>query len=384
MLKQLLFTLFSITLSSLPLTGCGGGSSTTPEGSTVSQVSVGKKIFFDTNLSSNANQSCSTCHDPAHGFADPRVSKSAPVSEGSVSGAFGNRNAPTSAYASAITQFGLSTTPTVETASKYQGGQFLDGRRENLVAQAKDPFLNPVEMNNTDAADVVNKVRNATYANEFIELFGANAFDDIPTAYNNIATAIGAFESSSEMNPFSSKFDAVMASQASFTASEQRGFDLFKGTKAKCANCHTVNPAGGAPSIFSDFKYYNIGTPANPDNPVYATDSTFVDQGLASNSNIDTLDIATEKGKFRTPTLRNIELTSPYMHNGVYETLKETITHYDITVTNADGLNVSTEPEVTENIASELNYGLYTPLGLTEEEYIDLENFMKTLTDGFM
>lgn len=380
---QRITVLLPVLLSTLNLIACGGGNGAPATGSTATQQSVGKKIFFDTNLSSNANQSCSTCHDPAHGFADPAVSKSAPVSEGSVAGLFGNRNAPTVAYASAIPEFRLSTTQHVETDSKYEGGQFLDGRRADLVAQAKDPFLNPVEMKNIDAADVVDKVQNASYASEFLEVFGANAFADIPAAYDHIATALSAFESSAEVNPFTSKFDAVMAAQASFTASEQRGFDLFKGDKAKCANCHSVNSPDASFSLFTDFKYFNIGTPANPDNPVYSTNNAFIDSGLASNPNIDAADSATERGKFRTPTLRNVGLTAPYMHNGVYATLNEVIKHYDITIPNADGFG-PLNPEVTENIANELNYGSYTVLGLTDDEYTDLENFMLTLTDGFM
>lgn len=381
---QRIGVLLSLAIGSLVTISCGGGGSSTPStdngntGNSPTAVSVGRQIFFDTNLSSNANQSCASCHDPEHGFADPDVSVTAPVSEGSVANTFGNRNAPTSAYASFIPNFGLSTTPTVETASKYQGGQFLDGRREDLVAQAKDPFLNPVEMNNTDAAEVVSKVQTADYADEFLEVFGDNAFDDTTTAYDMIASAIAAFEASTEMNPFSSKFDAVMASEDSFTASEQRGFDLFTGTRAKCANCHIVNPAGGGPALFTDFKYFNIGTPINPDNPVYLVDSGFVDEGLAANPEIDPADPASERGKFRTPTLRNIELTAPYMHNGVYATLEEVIRHYDIQVTQE-----FITPEIRDNIASELNPGTFTSLGLLPEEYIDLENFMKTLTDGY-
>lgn len=379
---QRIWLLMSITIITLAIFSCGGGdgsSQSSGASNSPTVISVGRKIFFDTNLSSNGNQSCASCHDPEHGFADPDASVTAPVSEGSIANAFGNRNAPTAAYASFIPDFGLSTTPTMETASKYHGGQFLDGRRADLVAQAKDPFLNPVEMNNVDAVEVVNKVQNADYADEFLQVYGDNAFDDTTAAYDRIASAIAAFESSTEMNPFSSKFDAVMASEASFTASEQRGFDLFTGTQAKCANCHIVSPAGGGSALFSDFKYFNIGTPANPDNPVYLVDSGFVDDGLAANPEIDVADTTTERGKFRTPTLRNIELTAPYMHNGVYATLEEVIRHYDIQVAN----EFPPLPEVTDNIALELNAGTFVGLGLQPQDYTNLENFMRTLTDGY-
>ncbi len=371
----------TLIVTTLTLSACGGGGgSSSSSGSTATTVSVGKKIFFDANLSSNSNQSCGDCHDPASGFADPDVTTSAPVSEGSVTGSFGNRNAPTAAYASLIPVFVKTPTTTDDgTVSNYQGGQFLDGRRSTLAEQAKDPFLNPVEMNNVDKADVVSKVQNSSYADDFEEVFGANAFDDVDQAYDNIAGAIAAFETSSEMNPFTSKFDAVMAGNASFTASEQRGFDLFTGTTAKCSNCHTVNSPDASGSQFTDFNYFNIGTPANLLNPIYTGNPGFVDQGLADNTAVPGAEKSVEAGKFRTPTRRNIELTAPYMHNGVFTTLEEVAQHYDIDV--ANGFST---PEVSANIANELDVG-GSGLGLAAPgDYEDLRDFMLTLTDGFM
>ncbi len=337
---------------------------------------LGKILFFDSNLSSNNNQSCASCHDPATGFADPNVSKTAPVSMGSVTGAFGNRNAPTAAYAFFTPAF-TKTQPhtTVDgTVSNYQGGQFLDGRRDNLMMQAKDPFLNPVEMNNANAAEVVNKVSNSSYASDFIAVFGTGAFDNIDTAYDSIAMAIAAFEASDEVNLFTSKFDDVRNGTATFSASEQRGFKLFTSTKAKCANCHTIPDTGTI--LFTNHRYYNIGTPSNPDNPAVQAYSAYIDTGLAENiSVIDAGDAVSEAGKFRTPTLRNIEKTAPYMHNGVYQTLEQVIRHYDIMVSQQ-----FITPEVDNEIANELiNNG--NPLGLQTEEITDLVAFMKTLTD---
>ena len=377
---------FVIFLSTIIISACGSSGGNNDESdnnantSTPTLQSLGKALFFDTSLSSEGNQSCGSCHDPASGFADPNVSKTAPVSEGSVAGRFGNRNAPTAAYAAFIPDFVKRATQTVNnTISNYQGGQFLDGRRSNLIEQAKDPFLNPVEMNNIDAADVVSKVQNAAYADDFESVFGADAFADTTTAYNNIATAIAAFESSAEVNPFSSKFDAVIAGQATFNASEQRGFDLFKGAKAKCANCHTVKDPADQ-SLFTDFNYYNIAIPLNPANPAFVADNNFRDGGLGDSPVLtDPAEQAAEQGKFRTPTLRNIALTAPYMHNGAYDTLEDVIRHYDITA--ADTFFT---PEVENDIAIELNYHTDNGLGLQPDEYDDLEAFMLTLTDGFI
>lgn len=371
-------------LSTLSLASCGGGGGggdDNDDKSSASMRSVGKKLFFDENLSRNGNQSCGSCHDPAFGFTDPNATAAAPVSEGSVPGSFGNRNAPTAAYAALIPQFIPLMTQTVDlTVSNFQGGQFLDGRASTLVEQAKAPFLNPMEMNNLDKADVVSKVQNASYADDFIDVFGANAFANVDLAYDNIAAAIAAFETSSEVNPFSSKFDAVMAGNASFNASEQRGFDLFTGAimpDAKCANCHTVNSPGDG-SLFTDFNYYNIGVPVNTDNPAYIANNAFRDGGLGDSTAIPMANRPAELGKFRTPTLRNIELTAPYMHNGVHATLDDVIQHYDIDV--ANGFIV---PEVGTNIANEMDEGGFTGLGLQPQDYDDLEAFMLTLTDGY-
>ncbi|MEN8803322.1 MAG: cytochrome c peroxidase, partial [Thiogranum sp.] len=376
-------TLSIISFAAILSAGCGGGSggstNNTPA-NTASIVSVGRAIFFDENLSSGGNQSCASCHDPAAGFADPGTSAMAPVSEGSTGGEFGNRNAPTAAYASFSPRFRLTVTATSsEDGSRYEGGQFLDGRRSDLVAQAKDPFLNPVEMNNADAAEVVNKVRSAGYVNDFLSVFGANALDDSAIAYDFIAQALAAFETSPEVNRFTSKFDAFLIGQYAMTASEMNGLNVFSGNKAKCANCHVIDNPTGGPALFTNFKYFNVGTPVNTMNPAYVIDSTFRDEGLAMNSNIDPADLATERGKFKVPSLRNIELTAPYMHNGVYETLDEVVTHYDIIV--ADSFHVA---EINENIASELNPFSDMGLGISTQEKTDLINFMKTLTDGYM
>lgn len=371
----------AILISTVLINACGsGGGSSSASTDPVNTRSVGKKLFFDTSLSSNGNQSCASCHDPASGFADPDVTSTAPVSEGSVANAFGNRNAPTSAYAAFIPDFERITSSTDDgTVSQFRGGQFLDGRSIDLIEQAKAPFLNPMEMNNSVKADVVSKVSQAAYASEFRHVFGENIFSDTDMAYDKIAIAIASFEASSEMNPFSSKFDAVMEGQTNFTLSEQRGFDLFKGTKAKCANCHTVNSPNAEGSLFTDFNYFNIGTPVNTDNPAYVDDNSFRDGGLGDSPIItDAMQQAAQAGKFRTPTLRNIELTAPYMHNGVYQTLEEVIRHYDIQIANEFVI-----PEINANIANELNAGSFMGLDLQPQDYTDLENFMLTLTDGY-
>ncbi len=366
------------------LAACGGGDSPpppaptqtppppiTPQAGTMEEL--GRALFFDANLSQPAGQACASCHDPAAGFADP--DQGSPTSEGAVAGRFGGRNAPTAAYAFLSPAFAFTSDPADPLTLFYQGGQFLDGRALDLVEQARGPFLNPIEMNNPDKAAVVNKVRNSSYAGIFVYLFGANAFDDVDTAYDNIAAAIAEFEKSAEMNPFSSRFDAYQAGLVTLTAQEALGLDVFR-NKGKCAGCHTIpdvlpNPTA-PPASFTNFRYFNLGVPKNPNNPFYTQDpafnpdgASFVDYGLGG-----AVKVAAENGKFKTPTLRNIALTAPYMHNGVFNTLEEVVDFYND--------NSVFTPEVDNDITPDVG-----GLDLTPEEKAALVAFLKMLTDGY-
>ena len=393
-------------LSVLLLSGCGGGgggggSSAPASGTTKAQL--GRKIFFDENLSSEQDQSCATCHDPVAAFADPAVTKAAPVSPGSAgtNTTFGDRNAPTAAYASFTPAFSTLVAASVsqsgETDSKYRGGQFLDGRASTLEDQAKGPFTNPAEMNLPDAAAVVAVVENASYAGDFRTHYGAGAFDNVTTAFNNIADAIATFERSSELNPFTSKYDAYLAGSYTLTAAEARGLALFKDANpggAKCANCHTLDDTVGSDpsdSLFTNFEYYNIGSPVNAGTPTSVAD----DLGLGGSGATGEVG---EQGKFRVPTLRNVELTAPYMHNGVFETLEEVIRHYDLFGSGnlPDPEVGGTDREVADPLIADeledpnnlLGLGLdVTPINpptVQSNDYTDLEAFMMTLTDGYM
>ncbi|MDH5631685.1 MAG: c-type cytochrome [Gammaproteobacteria bacterium] len=329
---------------------------------------LGQAIYFDTSLSSPPGQSCASCHADNAGFADPN--RNLPVSEGVISGRFGNRNSPTTSYAAFIPPFQLVNDIG---GDFYIGGQFMDGRASTLEDQAKAPFLNPLEMNNPDKASVVLAVSRANYAADFRVLFGDNIFNNVDRAYDRIAEAIAAFERSTFFSPFSSKFDAFQRGVVMLTASELRGSLLFIG-KAECARCHE-SPAGGA-DVGSDFRYHNIGVPPNPNNPFLylgpefnPEGMSFVDMGLGG-----VLGLASENGKFRTPTMRNIALTPPYMHNGVFDTLEQVIQFYNRR--DVDGV----VPEVADNIDNIDNIG---ELGLTDAEVQDLIAFLNTMTDGF-
>ena len=164
----------------------------------------------------------------------------------------------------------------------YIVGQVVDGRASNLVEQAKGHFLNDKEMAHTSELDVIQKISNASYATQFEEVYGSGSLGNVSEAYKQVADAIAAFESTSKFSLFTSNFDYVMTGAATFTTAEQTGFNLFKTTgKGKCGECHKLEPAN-AP-LFTNFTYFNIGTPINPNNP----DSS-IDIGLAGNANITT------------------------------------------------------------------------------------------------
>jgi cytochrome c peroxidase len=346
------------------------GACVADESITVTKTVLGKLLYFDTNLSTPAGQSCASCHAPDSGFADP--DHDLPVSRGVIFDRFGNRNSPTAAYMAFSPDFHYDADDGV-----FVGGQFWDGRAKDLVEQAKGPFLNPLEMNNADEAEVVGKVAASEYAALFERVYGVGALDDVATAYGQIAEAIAAYEKSAEVNRFTSKFDAVMAGKATFTAAEQRGLELFDDPeKGNCAACHVSTGSGSTPALFTDFTYDNLGVPRNPDNPFLKLPAAlnpdgadFIDLGLGG-----VLKDAAENGKFKVPTLRNIAVTAPYMHNGVFATLQEVVEFY-----NARDLGGFPAPEVAENVNTE-ELG---DLGLTEDEILDLVAFLETLTDGY-
>ena len=351
-----------------------------------SQEELGKLLFFDTDLSTPQGQSCASCHDPDFGFADPDSSRA--VSMGAIHERFGNRNSPTAAYAAYSPDFHYD-----EDEGMYIGGQFWDGRAANLAEQAKGPFLNPLEMNNPGKLIVIQKIRDSDYADLFEDVYGEDALDDVEMAYDQVADAIATFEMTDELNRFSSKYDKYLAGEVSLTKEEKRGLKLFNNPKkGNCAACHpsTVGPYTDKP-LFTDFTYDNLGVPSNlgmlgdsselmnyypfyypPIAPNFNPDGlNFVDYGLGG-----IVMIPDEMGKMKVPTLRNVAITSPYMHNGAFMTLKEVVHFYNTRDVPDNGWPA---PEVNMNVNTE-ELG---DLGLTDCQEDAIVAFMETLTDGY-
>jgi cytochrome c peroxidase len=368
---------------------------------------LGSLLYQDKNLSLNHNQACASCHSlkpitvcgqNATSFVDPdNVKKKTPVSSGSQVGAFGGLNAPSAGYAAFSPPFHLD-----NSTGMYVGGQFWNGRAADLVAQAKGPLLNPLEMAMPSAWAVIERLKtNARYVKSFKQLYNINistipAYNPqaqapalVDVAYDRLAHAIAEFEKSPSFYKFNSKFDFVTAGLTKFSKTETQGKALFEG-KAKCSTCHTSDikvDANGKklPPLFTDFTYDNVGVPYNSSIPNLPA----ANLGLGGRADIAANDAnGLEIGKHKVATLRNIALTAPYGHNGVFKDLAQVVHFYNtrdtlgVVASSQDagfGMTGWPVPEVPNNLnVTELGH-----LGLSATEEKALVAFLKTLTDDY-
>jgi len=340
--------------------------------------SLGQALFFDKNLSLTRNQSCSSCHEPAMAFTDGRDNGvSGAVSLGDDGRSLGNRNTPTITYASHIPAFHQNEN------DEYIGGFFLDGRSTTMDEQAREPFLNPIEMAMPDGATVVARVReNPVYERALQANFGEAVFSDDERAFDAIAASIVAFESSESFATFDSKYDRYLRGEYTLTAQEEIGRLLFFSQLVNCHSCHLSDLRETANrELFSNQKYINIGIPVNHVIRDKNGDSS-PDVGLLANPQVND---PSQAGKFRVPSLRNVAVTGPYMHNGVFQDLETAILFYDKYLLSTAGSRTNPEtgaewgePEVAENIDLPL---LRVGQPITPERAGALAAFLRTLTD---
>jgi cytochrome c peroxidase len=394
MRKKILFSLVLAVVAILLLAAAvAAQSSLTPE------QELGKAIFFDQDLSLNYNQSCAACHGPEAGWTGPESFTNAhgAVYEGSIPGAFGDRKPPSAAYAT------QSPILYMDKKGTFVGGNFWDGRATGEMLgspsaeQAKGPFLNPKEQALPSADELVARVCAASYGDLFREVWGDAACDpaNVAAAYDDIGLSIAAYEGSTEVNAFSSKFDYSLMSKTTLSKQEREGFALFMG-KGKCKLCHIPT---GKEALFTDYTFDNLGIPKNPENPATIADPTFADPGLGGflATRADYAPYAAANwGKFKVPTLRNVGLGLPgivkaYGHNGYFKTLEGIVHFYntrdvldtcpgDYTEAEALAANCWPAPEVSDN----LNTAELGNLGLSPAEEAAIVAFMKTLSDGYV
>ncbi|MGR3759264.1 cytochrome-c peroxidase [Roseobacteraceae bacterium NS-SX3] len=341
---------------------------------------LGEALFFDENLSRNRSQSCATCHDPAQGFADGRRTAAGAFSLGDDGHSLGDRNAPSAAYAAFAPPFHRTED------GGWAGGMFWDGRAKGLAEQAGGPPLNPVEMGMPDKAAVAARLKeDPAYAEAFGTLFGAGVLDDPAAAYGAMAQAIAAFERTAVFAPFDSKYDRFLRGEAELSEQEELGRLLFFSEQfTNCNQCHQLKRSPLDPAeTFTDYSYHNIGVPENArgraENGVAPGT---VDEGLLANPAVDD---PAQRGKFKTPTLRNVAVTGPYMHNGVFQDLRTVVQFYNRYNSKAAGAQMNPEtgqpwgkPQAEETLSvKELTHGP----ALDSRRVDALVAFLRTLTD---
>lgn len=397
-------TLLSISLAALVvITGCSKDNDTTTDAPSLSKAQLGEKLFFDKNLSLTRQTSCATCHDPEHGFVDARFSEQGTDQSIFIHGAFsvgdddvslGGRNAPTATYAQFTPDFGKNTN------DEYLGGQFHDGRADSLKIQAMGPPLDGAEMQMPDKANVVERIQeNESYIAAFKNLYGDSIFDDINATYESMAESIAKFEKTEVFAPFDSKYDRFLScreegvstntclSADNWTTEEELGYSLFfSEANTNCAQCHSINSSGEAPSheLFTNFKYENIGTPRN----IAAMDARAAlglqDANATFKGLGGTVNEPAQLGKTKVPTLRNIAVTAPYMNNGVFKELRTVIEFYDHMADNDDHPNnpETGTPWVANDNNTTINHTLLqNTQALDDVKIRALEAFLRTLTD---
>lgn len=415
---------------------------------------LGKLILFDENLSVNRNEACAFCHMPETGFTGPvsALNMTTVAYPGSVRTRFSNRKPQTHTYATY--------TPVLHynaNQADFVGGAFWDMRATGIrlnspiAEQAQGPPLNPVEMGLSDSACMVFRISRSQYRALAEKVWGAQAFaihwpdnvesvcshpgpapasDPLPmhltaidrglsnSTFDQIAQAIATYESSGEVNAFTSKYDYVAAGKAQFTPDEKAGYALFRSGATHCNECHRDGGPGEEP-LFTDFTASNLGLPANPAIPFYREASQdkfgysanpaglkYVDGGVGDflvrapqlsgnlNPSATWADLASSfEGKFKVPTLRNVDkrprpdFVKAYMHNGYLKSLKEVVHFYNT----RDALPRCQPGDPGEKVScwpapeypKTVNSKQLGNLGLSSKQEDQIVAFMKTLSDGF-
>lgn len=288
---------------------------------TAEGVALGKKLFFDPILSADGSQSCATCHSTQNAFTD-----NTRFSDG-INGSLGNRNSM----------------PLFNLAWNYDERFFWDGAANSLEEQAFEPVTNPNEMGNTWSAAVAALQQDMEYPQLFLRAFNEEGIDSV-----KVVKALAQFERT--LISANSRFDRFLMGELELTEQEQNGLDVFlTETKGDCFHCHG-NPNN---PLWTDNLFHNNGL-----------DVSFTDLGLGAVTGDPN-----DNGKFKSPSLRNLAFTAPYMHDGRFATLDEVINHY------SEGLkNSATIDPLMKKVAQ-------GGVQLSQKDKDDLKAFLLSLSD---
>ena len=327
---------------------------------TPEKVALGDKLFDDKRFSATGQVACATCHDSKKAFTDSPLRVSDGIKKAGKA-LNGTRNAPTVVNAA------------------YFDVQFWDGRSPSLEDQSQHPFLNPVEMGLKDHQPILKIVRSdPAYVKAFEQVFGKKGAQ---VTMKEVQQAIAAFERTKVSG--NSAFDRYFygGESGALTEAQKRGFDLYV-NKGRCVSCHRIEQTQ---ALFTDNRFHNVGVGINDiQKDVPALAGEFL-QAKATLAQVDVKVLGDKRtselgrfavtrdfeglGAFKTPTLRNAAVTSPYMHDGSLKTLKDVVVHY-----NNGGVTKEGDP------VNDFLSGGIRPLNLTEPEIDDLVSFMEALT----
>jgi len=323
---------------------------------TPEKIALGEQLFHDMRFSTTGDVSCATCHDADKAFTDSPLKTSEGIEKKT-----GTRNAPTVVNAA------------------YFGSQFWDGRSPSLEDQALHPFTNPVEMGLPNHDPILEVIRSdADYVEAFDEVFGVTA---VEITMDEVTKAIAAFERTQIAGD--SPFDRYYfrGENGALTEQQKRGLELFV-NEGRCVSCHVIEQTQ---ALFTDNRFHNIGVGINT---IQEDVPELADEFLEADMNLAEVDVKVlsdrrtselgrfavshgfdDLGSFKTPTLRNIAVTAPYMHDGSVDTLREAVVHY-----NNGGVTNEGDP-INDFLSSGIR-----PLNLTDEQIEDLVAFMEALT----
>ena len=282
-------------------------------------VALGKRLFYDNILSGNNTQSCASCHNQTLAFTDNGTRFST-----GIDGIQGTRNAQ------GLTNIG------------FNLHFFWDGRKSTLESLILEPVTNPIEMHQPWVLAMSKLNAHPEYPKLFKQAFNVDKIDS-----THVTKAIAQFLRT--MISSNSRLDKRLNNTGNLTNSELNGLVIFKTERGDCFHCHQIDGS----RLLTDNQFHNNGL-----------DATFTDLGRGAITGN-----ASDNGKFLTPTLRNIALTAPYMHDGRFQTLEEVIDHY-----NSGGVSSPTVDPLMKHVGTGLN--------LTNQEKADLLAFLKTFTDS--
>jgi cytochrome c peroxidase len=409
------------------------GPETAAELSAVAQL--GRKMFFDPSLSGSGQLSCASCHSPAHAYGPPndlvvqfggpdlkrqgvravpslRYLDHAPNFSIGPSTEMADNDPPPPEDVAAAAPAGQikvaavakadasSAARAAAEATVPRGGLDWDGRANTLQLQALGPLLDPNEMDNHSAADLLERIEHAEYADDIKKLFGANVFNQPELALDEALFALARFQTEDpSFHPYDSKYDAVLAGKAVLSEAEARGLKLFDDPKkGNCSSCHIDRATldGVFRPAFTDYQFEALGAPRNRDIPANS-DPHFYDLGLCGPLRTDYATAPAYCGLFKTPTLRNAATRKVFFHNGAFHSLEEVMHFYVERETDpakwypklgngeVDRYN-DLPPEYRGNIDvvdAPFDGKRGDRPALNEAEIADVIAFIKTLTDGY-